>query len=41
MRATREILLVGVPTSGFYPLVVLRVPGSGGYDLEMRLVDHE
>jgi hypothetical protein len=41
MRTTREILLVGTPTGGFYPLVVLRVPGSGGYELEMRLVDHE
>ena len=41
MHATREILLVGVPASGFYPLVVLRVRGSGGYELEMRLVDRE
>jgi len=41
VHATREILLVGAPTGGFYPLVVLRVPGSGGYELEMRLVDHE
>jgi hypothetical protein len=41
MRATREILLVGDATGGFYPLVVMRVPGAGGYELEMRLVDHE
>ncbi|HEX7506526.1 MAG TPA: hypothetical protein VF550_07125, partial [Polyangia bacterium] len=39
LRATREILLVGTATNGFYPLVVLRVRGSGGYELEMRLVD--
>jgi len=41
VHVTREILLVGAPTGGFYPLVVLRVPGAGGYQLEMRLVDHE
>jgi hypothetical protein len=41
VHATREILLVGAATGGFYPLVVLRVPGSGGYELEMRLVDRE
>jgi hypothetical protein len=40
-HVTREILLVGAPNGGFYPLVVLRVPGAGGYELEMRLVDHE
>ena len=41
LRATREILLVGTAANGFYPLVVLRVRGSGGYELEMRLVDRE
>ena len=41
VHATREILLVGTGTGGFFPLVVLRVPGSGGYELEIRLVDHE
>jgi len=41
LHLTREILLVGTPTSGFYPLVVLRVRGSGGYELELRLVDRE
>jgi hypothetical protein len=41
LSATREILLVGTATNGFYPLVVLRVRGSGGYELEMRLVDRE
>ena len=41
LRATREILLVGTATNGFYPLVVLRVRGAGGYELEMRLVDRE
>jgi hypothetical protein len=41
MHVTREILLVGIPASGFYPLVVLRVRGSGGYELEMRLVDRD
>jgi len=41
MHLTREILLVGAATNGFYPLVVLRVRGAGGYALEMRLVDRE
>jgi hypothetical protein len=41
LHVTREILLLGTPTSGFYPLVVLRVRGAGGYELEMRLVDRE
>jgi hypothetical protein len=41
LSATREILLVGPATNGFYPLVVLRARGSGGYALEMRLVDRE
>ena len=41
LSATREILLVGTATNGFYPLVVLRVRGAGGYALEMRLVDRE
>jgi len=41
LHLTREILLVGTATSGFYPLVVLRVRGAGGYALEMRLVDRE
>lgn len=41
MHVTREIFLAGKPAGGFYPLVVLSVPGAGGYRLEMRLVDHE
>jgi hypothetical protein len=41
LHVTREILLVGAGDKGFFPLVVLRVPGPGGYELEMRLVDHE
>jgi hypothetical protein len=41
LHITREILLVGLPASGFYPMVVLRTPGAGGYTLEMRLVDRE
>jgi hypothetical protein len=41
MRLVREISLVGLPEGGFYPLVVLSVPGAGGYRLEMRLVAHE
>jgi anti-sigma factor RsiW len=41
LRLTREILLVGTPAGGFYPLVVLRVRGSGGYELEMRLISRE
>jgi len=41
VHATRQILLVGAATNGFYPLVVLRVPGAGSYELEMRLVDRE
>jgi hypothetical protein len=40
-HATREILLVGEGSGGFFPLVVLRVPGPGGYELEMKLVDRE
>ena len=40
-RLSREILLLGPPDKGFYPLVVLRVPGTGGYRLEMRLIEHE
>jgi hypothetical protein len=38
---TREIFLVGRPADGFFPLVILNVPGAGGYQLEMSLVDHE
>jgi hypothetical protein len=41
MHITREIFLVGKPEGGFYPLIVLTVPGAGGYRLEMKLVDHE
>lgn len=40
-RLSRDIRLLGTPDKGFYPLVVLRVPGTGGYQLEMRLVEHE
>src|SRR5450631_1245141 len=41
VRLSREILLLGTPDKGFYPLVVLHVPGTGGYQLEMRLIEHE
>jgi len=41
MHLTREVFLVGTPTGGFYPQVILSVPGAGGYQLEMQLVDHE
>lgn len=41
MHVTREIFLVGEPAGGFYPTVILSVPGAGGYRLEMKLVDHE
>jgi hypothetical protein len=40
-RLSREILLLGQPDKGFFPLVILRVPGTGGYQLELRLIDHE
>jgi hypothetical protein len=40
-RLSREILLLGTPDRGFYPLLILHVPGTGGYQLEMRLVEHE
>jgi hypothetical protein len=40
-RLSREISLLGTPTQGLFPLVILSVPGTGGYGLEMRLVDHE
>lgn len=40
-RLSREIRLLGSPDNGFYPLVVLRVPGTGGYQLDMRLIEHE
>jgi hypothetical protein len=41
MHLSREIFLVGTPRDGFFPLVILNVPGAGGYRLEMQLVDHE
>jgi hypothetical protein len=41
MHLSREVFLVGTPTGGFYPVVILSVPGVGGYRLEMQLVDHE
>jgi hypothetical protein len=41
VRLSREILLLGTPDKGFYPLVDLRVPGTGGYRLEMRLIERE
>jgi hypothetical protein len=41
MHVTREIFLTGTAAGGFYPTVILSVPGAGGYRLEMRLVDHE
>jgi hypothetical protein len=40
-RLTREIVLVGTAVDGFFPEVRLRVPGTSGYSLEMRLIDHE
>lgn len=40
-RLSREVFLVGNPDAGFYPLVVLRVPGTGGYRLDLRLIEHE
>ncbi len=41
MHMSREIFLLGTPGGGFFPVIVLTVPGAGGYRLEMRLVDHE
>jgi hypothetical protein len=41
MRANRQIELLGNETNGFFPEVRMRVPGNGGYQLDMRLVDHE
>ena len=41
VRLTREIDLLGTATEGFFPAVNLRVPGAGGYQLDMSLVDHE
>ncbi len=38
---SRAIFLSGTPEQGFYPLVILQVPGRGGYQLELSLVDHE
>ena len=37
----REVALSGDPDGGFYPDVLLRVPGMGGYTLRMRLISHE
>jgi hypothetical protein len=41
VRLTREIDLLGSAADGFFPAVHLRVPGVGGYELDIRLVDHE
>jgi hypothetical protein len=41
VHLTREIDLLGTATEGFFPAVNLRVPGAGGYQLDMSLVDHE
>ena len=41
VRLTRDIDLLGTAANGFFPAVELRVPGAGGYQLDMRLVDHE
>jgi hypothetical protein len=38
---TREIDLLGTATDGFFPTIHLRVPGPGGYRLDIRLVDRE
>jgi hypothetical protein len=40
-QLTRQIDLLGSGADGFFPVVHLRVPGTGGYELDMRLVDHE
>ena len=41
LHVTRQIELLGGATDGFFPQVRLIVPGSGGYTLDMMLVDHE
>jgi len=40
-QLSREIDLLGSATDSLFPAVHLRVPGPGGYVLDMRLVDHE
>lgn len=37
----REVSLSGEPENGFFPDVLLRVPGMAGYSLRMRLISHE
>jgi hypothetical protein len=41
VRLRRAIELLGTPDHGFFPEVRLTVPGTGGYTLDLRLVDHE
>lgn len=41
LSLTRQIDLLGAASDGFYPHIHLVVPGSGGYALDMTLVDHE
>ena len=41
VHLTREIDLLGSAADGFFPAVHLRVPGVGGYELDIRLVAHE
>jgi hypothetical protein len=38
---TRQIELLGDAQGGFFPWGRLVVPGAGGYELDMRIVDHE
>jgi hypothetical protein len=37
----REVVLSGAPDGGFYPDLLLRVPGMAGYTLDMHLISHE
>jgi hypothetical protein len=37
----REVSLSGEPEGGFYPSLLLRVPGMAGYALRMNLISHE
>jgi hypothetical protein len=37
----REVSLSGEPENGFFPDVLLRVPGMAGYSLRMRVISHE
>jgi len=37
----REITIVGEAADGWYLELKMRVPGAGGYTLDMKLIDHE